>query len=195
MRHSAAQPASYPRHRAFLILAWLLGVTSGCRQEPTLPPELAQTTTKPVLDLQHNAALSASEKILVPNLVLSLRADPKSGKTILTLRSRAPHGQAALYLSGVEESADTSPSGPRRFLLTGPGSSWIGPTAGIRTDRWRYQVDTAHILLDSLADDEAKGQIDGAFYRFHRRNPMRERPAAETIRGAFSARRVEDAGP
>lgn len=174
--------------RMSLSIAWFFGaLSSACDKPPDLPPE-AMTGAKPQLDTRHVAVLGGKENILVPNVTLSL--SPLAGDAAnvrIELRSEAPSGHNAILLTGVALVAQGQPLQRTRFSVTGPGAEWLGPNEGVRSDEWRYQPESATIILDQIDDREASGRIEGNFYRFDRRKPRESQPEPQTIRGTFQA--------
>jgi len=173
------------------IVGFGLFVAIACDRSPTLPPELQSAEAQPPpVDSRFVATLTGSESITTAGLVLELGADDNW----LTLRSDTG-GPAAIYLSGMRRTTTTLPAGDVRprsveYDVTGSGAKWIEGSGGIRTPSWRYQPDSVVIRVDSIDDQQARGRIDGRFYRFRRTNRAEAPATPETIKGSFTARVV-----
>lgn len=177
-----------PVRQFALTLAFCL-LAAGCKRESELPPEVLEAEALGQGDaaISHTATLRGSERILLAGLVLELDAVSPDMPVRVTLRSTRGSDDAAIVLSGVSEAGDGRPA-PRDYDVLGPGGTWMGPTDGIRTRAWRYQADRARIRVEAMSDTEARGTIDGTFYRFARQDPLGAPAQPETISGAFVAR-------
>ncbi len=173
------------------IVAFGLLVAHACDRAPTLPAELQRADAQPPpVDSRFIASLTGSESITAAGLVLELAADDNW----ITLRSDTG-GTAAIYLSGMRRTTATRPEGAIRlssveYDVVGPGAKWVEGSAGIRTPTWRYQPDSAVIRVDSIDDQQARGRIDGRFYRFRRVNRGDAPATPESIKGSFTAKVV-----
>lgn len=180
------QAAGWRRRGAALIAIAIW--SGGCERPPTLPPELREAE-KPAFDARYTVLLSGSEQILVGGVVIEV----DGGGSTIVMQSSAG-GEAALYLTGglrtttTQRAAPQGASSAQSYDVIGPGGKWVEGSAGMRTALWRYQPDSATIQIDAMNGQEARGRIEGVFYRFSRADPLSEPATAETLKGTFVAK-------
>ncbi|MCK6458145.1 MAG: hypothetical protein L6Q92_16645 [Phycisphaerae bacterium] len=163
----------------------LLLLAVGCEEKPTLPPDLQQADAAP--DVRRVARFRGSETITAAGVVLEIESAP-GAPTMFTLRSSSSPRAHAVFLTWNATLRPEDKLTGRRMEISGAGSRWIGPATGLRSDDWRYQVESATVVIDTLEGDEARGRIEGAFWRFPRLEPTSKPPTAETLSGQFIAR-------
>jgi hypothetical protein len=164
---------------------------TGCKRSPELPPELREPP-EPAVDVVHVATLSGSERITVTNLILEV---DEVADTV-TLRSSGTGGDSALYLTGALRTTGADVARPdqshvgRVYEVIGPGDKWTEGSPGLRTPLGRYQPGEVVIRLGGDVGGDARGKIEGTFFRFSRSDPLGSPPTEETIKGSFVARVV-----
>jgi len=180
-------PRQFPAIASTALLAVL---SAHCEKQPELPPELRQAESQ-APDLAYTAILNGPERLVLAGVRLEVGLGV-DGPTVTLMGRGASDEALSLTGNSRRQAGTTSQAGDalarKSFEIVGPGKTWLGPTAGIRTILSRYQAETATIHVDRVADDAATGRLEGTFWRFDRREPTLRPPTKEQFNGTFVAR-------
>lgn len=173
---------------------WLCAaLVAGCEERPALPPELRNADVGPKLDVTHAAVFFGQDAMTVPNLGLVVTVDSlDASRGTVILRSAVIAGHAALSLPAERSIRLDEPLQGKRLSITGHGKSWAGPGDGIRSELWRYQPESAVLMIDAVVGEEVSGRIEGTFWRFDRLMPTSKDPIEANLKATFRARLMKN---
>ena len=172
-----------------VVVCGLIGWTSGCEEEVTLPRDTPATrpARPPAVDVVHTLHVKADRAYTIPNMVLVVRPNPAANEMAVTLMTatRGIEGFNVLFGDFVPGATlDQLPGAEITFI---GGKQWLAVGNGIQTAFADYRPRYVKMKIERAAEGEASGTLEGEFYRFAKPvNPL-TRPTELVIEATFRA--------
>lgn len=141
-----------------------------------------------MVDTKHSAVIQAERRFSIPNLAIVFQADSigsgEMGVSLTTLRP-APDG-SRLILGTFAEAKSIQELEQKPIHFSG-SRSYVANQNGILTQFTAYKPKSATLTITSLQDTEARGTLEGEFYRWPLPSAIAVRPTVVDLTVQFSA--------